>query len=375
MLIAMLPSLLMALFLVWRMGALSPKRPRPEILLVIVMGIALTALYVKGLANARLSFIPSDLSSMELKDALFIATFLAALPEELLKGMALFIAWVLTKKRVRRFSDIITLSVGAAIGFALAENYLYLMPGLVLPKIQSAISPTELSFNRVFAMLIHCYMGLVAGFFWARAGFLRSQRAWNTLLALALPMLFHAAIDIVPLMMFKTLSDHATALLTTVQIHFFLVLFGGCFFIIDRWEGEAPPVRTPGEVPREVQWIFFGDWILTTATLARTIQTGQWIEVSVISAIIALAFTWVTLTGLRRGRNWSRRLMLTTVPLSLVLILNWRNLPPLDKILDLTNFLFYGWMTVWLFSAEAKRFFRVKVSRASETRETPTLAI
>lgn len=189
------------------------KEPVPEILKAFGYGaLSVLASLLISLPLMGIGLVPSEPATVG--DSIRLAVFGAGIPEELAKFVLLW----LFLKRCRYFDEYVDGIVYAAcvgLGFAALENVMYLFQNFQAWAYVGAM-------RALFSIPGHFFFAVVMGYYVSKAFFDDpSLRARNIFLAIALPMLLHAAFD--ALLMVSTVSAAATGL---------IALFVGLFFFM-----------------------------------------------------------------------------------------------------------------------------------------------
>ncbi|MGE4193754.1 MAG: PrsW family glutamic-type intramembrane protease [Pseudodesulfovibrio sp.] len=150
------------------------------------------------------------------------ALLMAAIPEECFKLIVLR-RYCVNLRAFDEPMDGIVYGVTVSLGFATAENLLFVMEGGM-----------GVAVGRAFlAVPCHALVGAIMGYYVGRAAFARKERTALYLKALLLPILFHALYDFPP-MSFRMAERIGTAIPgpTAIGLN---VLFGAVIFVMVRY--------------------------------------------------------------------------------------------------------------------------------------------
>ncbi|WFS62811.1 PrsW family glutamic-type intramembrane protease [Pseudodesulfovibrio thermohalotolerans] len=182
---------------------------------LIVLGIYLLYPFLSLIASA----LPSDNPYLMGAGQAFL---MAALPEECFKLIALR-RYCVNHPAFDEPMDGIVYGVTVSLGFATAENLLYVLDGGL-----------NVAVGRAFlAVPCHALVGAVMGYHVGLAAFSRGERAGRYLKALGLAVLFHGLYDFVPLT-FRAADSMNVAVPGTVTVGL-NVFFGVVMFVLIRY--------------------------------------------------------------------------------------------------------------------------------------------
>jgi len=200
------------LYFIFRKDKLQ-QEPVPEILKAFLFGaLSVLASLLVSLPLMGIGLVPEEAATVG--EHLRVAVFGAAIPEELAK-FALLYLFLRRCKYFDEYVDGIVYAACVGLGFAALENIMYLIQNFQEWAYVGAM-------RAVFSVPGHFFFAVVMGYYVSKAAFdSPAYKARNIFLALALPMLLHAAFD--ALLMVSTLSAAGTAL---------IALFGGLYIFM-----------------------------------------------------------------------------------------------------------------------------------------------
>ena len=243
---AVLPAVILLFFINWQDQ--YKKEPMGWLWKGFGYGAAVAAIILFVSIILEIVGISTDTEEMTLGGAIRFSLFEAAIPEELLKFLFL---WLLLRKNpyYDEYFDGIVYAVCVGLGFAALENIAYLIEyydnWVTIGIMRGLISVPG-----------HFMFAVVMGYFYAKASFGDpAQRKKNLALAICVPILIHA--------LFDTILFGSTVLwwLYLLCLPFFAYLFvkskrlGKEHLALDKQimgsEQAAPPAEIPDTAPQE----------------------------------------------------------------------------------------------------------------------------
>jgi protease PrsW len=225
-----------------------------------------------------------------LTKAAVIATFVAALPEEAIKYFILVGA---AERHVdaRRRQDIIALAIAVSLGFATAENFVFVVTPANWGSVAAARALT--------AVPGHGIDGLAMGALLTAARLTPARRAWWAALALIVPAIMHAAYDF-PLLVLKSpvargsVGAWFVALWPAVQLAESILAVGLCNWILPmaRRQDQRSGRDTADDIAPVLIMAVGGAFLIAVvavAILLAVFNTAMFFKVGIAFGIVPLA--------------------------------------------------------------------------------------
>jgi RsiW-degrading membrane proteinase PrsW (M82 family) len=212
--LSVLPSVLILLYIYRR----DKYEQEPLGLLLKAFGLGtLSAICVLVLFEIAGFFIPiTPNTGNHFLDAFLEAFFIAAIPEECLKFLMLYLLIWKNRNFDERFDGIIY-SVFVSLGFATLENIIYVLQSGVGVAIMRALT----------AVPAHALFGVAMGFYFSYAKFLPERQNKYLALCVVLPVVLHGIYDFILMWQAKLLENNVEVaiLLTLVFVAFVVFLW------------------------------------------------------------------------------------------------------------------------------------------------------